>query len=214
MHSRTITVPILPLPDTVFFPHTLLPLHIFEPRYKQMIKDVLDSNGMVGVVQLRPGWHESYFESPPVYKVLGVGSIIESEQLEDGRYDILLSGRYRTQIVAEQETAIYRSAEVHIVEDEIQPADADNVSTDHETLLTLYAKISAALPSGTSLHPGLDEKTVPPGTLVDVMSSLLVNDPYERQSLLSEPDVARRQQLLRVQIRSMFNPTSIIEDPE
>jgi len=212
LSTHTLNVPIFPLPDTVFFPHTYLPLHVFEPRYKTLVADALAGDKMMGVVQLRPGWHDDYFGAPAVYKIMGVGKIIEAERLEDGRYDILLEGMYRTQLRQEIEGETYRRAEVDIVEDVIRPGLETEVRDVHDILLRIYEKLSDALPEGMAILPGVKVQDLDPGTLVDVMSSLLVDDAYERQSLLAEPDVARRQQLLRVQIRNMFNPLATEED--
>ena len=214
MTPKTLTLPILPLPDTAFFPHTLLPLHIFEPRYKSLVHDALENNSMIGVVQLKPGWHDNYFEAPPIYKVLGVGTVLESDRLDDGRYDIILSGLYRTRIIQENEHTTYRTAEVEVIEDIISPETGHSINDVHDILIKIYQKISHALPTGMSLHPDMNLEDVSPGVLVDVMSSLLVDDPYERQSLLSEPDVARRQQLLRIQIKKMFNPLPTGDDQD
>jgi Lon protease-like protein len=206
MGSQTINVPLFPLPDTVLFPHTLLPLHVFEPRYKAMIADVLASEQMIGVVQLRPGWDDDYFGSPPIYKVFGIGRIIESERWPDGRYDVLVSGLYRAQLVQEVEHDVYRQAEVEIINDYIPADKAREVSDVHTILLEILKKFSSALPPDLKIYAGDDLESLSPGMLTDVMASLLVNDPYDRQSLLSEPNVARRQQLLRIQIQAMLNP--------
>lgn len=200
------TVPLFPLPDAVFFPHTLLPLHVFEPRYKAMVADALEGDRLIGVVQLRPGWSENYFEAPAVYKILGVGKIVEVDRWPDGRYDIVLNGLYRTRIQHETDKNSYRLAEVETVPDSIPAGKGREVADVHTLLLEIFHKLSAALPSDLSILPGTDVNTLTPGMLTDVMASLLVNDPYERQSLLAESDVSRRQQLLRVQIQAMFNP--------
>lgn len=206
MTNQTINVPLFPLPDTAFFPHTLLPLHVFEPRYKAMITDVLESDRMIGIVQLRPGWDDDYFGSPPIYKVFGLGRIIESERWDDGRYDVLVAGQYRAQLVQEIEREIYREAEVELIPDQIPSESAGEVQEIHELLLDIFKKLSSSLPADVKIYTGEDADELSPGMLTDIMASLLVNDPYDRQSLLAEPNVARRQQLLRVQIQAMLNP--------
>lgn len=205
MADQTLTVPIFPLPDAVFFPHTLLPLNIFEPRYKAMVADVLESGGLMGVVQLRPGWDADYFGSPPVYKVFGVGRIAEAERYEDGRYDILLSGLYRAHMIREIDHEVYRQAEVEILPDEIPAGSADAVRDVHEILQEILLRLSGALPPDVKLFSGDDLQRLGPGELTDIMASLFVTEPYERQSLLAETNVSRRQQLLRVQIQAMIN---------
>jgi Lon protease-like protein len=78
-------LPIFPLPNVVFFPHTLLPLHIFEPRYRKMLADCLAGERRLAVVLLRPGWEADYYGRPAVHSVAGAGEIIQSEMLPNGR---------------------------------------------------------------------------------------------------------------------------------
>src|SRR5438045_1087130 len=101
MDAKTVSIPIFPLPNIVFYPNTLLPLHIFEPRYKEMVADCLSGDRTVGIVQLRPGWENNYYGNPPVYRILGIGEIVSTKQWDDGRYDIVLAGNRRGQILAE-----------------------------------------------------------------------------------------------------------------
>jgi len=205
MASQTITVPLFPLPDTVFFPHTLLPLHVFEPRYKAMIEDVLASDKILGIVQLRPGWDTEYFGAPPIYKVFGLGRIVESERWPDGRYDVLVSGLYRAQLVQEIPRDTWREAEVEIIQDHISADEAREVSDVHVILLEILKKLTDALPADVRVYTGPDAGEISPGALTDIMASLVVNDPYDRQSLLAEPNVAQRQKLLRIQMQAMLH---------
>jgi len=74
-------IPLFPLATVVFFPNTLLPLHVFEPRYRQMIKDIIDGERIIGMVLLKPGWEKSYEGNPEIYSVVGMGRIVNSEPL-------------------------------------------------------------------------------------------------------------------------------------
>jgi hypothetical protein len=98
MAAKSYLVAAFPLPEVVFFPATILPLHIFEPRYRQMTADVLSGEGRLLVVQLRPGWEGDYHGNPPTYQVGCVGRIQQHEQLEDGRYNLMLVGLERVSI--------------------------------------------------------------------------------------------------------------------
>ena len=98
--SAVIQIPIFPLPDVVLFPHTLLPLHIFEPRYRQMIRDCLAGDKRLAMALLRPGWESDYYGRPPVHPIAGAGEIIQHEELPDGRFNILLRGTMRIGITA------------------------------------------------------------------------------------------------------------------
>lgn len=92
---------IFPLPDVVLFPHTVLPLHIFEPRYREMMVWLLERNAPLGVVLLKTGHEVDTSGRPGVYPVLGVGKLVHHQVLPDGRYDILLLGVARVHIEEE-----------------------------------------------------------------------------------------------------------------
>jgi|SRR5438876_2161655 len=97
----TLVIPVFPLPGVVLFPGTVLPLHIFEPRYRAMVADALAGARTIGMAMLKRGWEENEAD-PPIRAVGGAGEIVESEKLEDGRYNILLEGRYRYRILEEK----------------------------------------------------------------------------------------------------------------
>src|SRR5437016_8230578 len=90
-----LTLPIFPLPDVTFFPNTLLPLHVFEARYRAMVMDVLARDRRLAVVKLKPGFEASYAGKPAVHAVAGVGQIVSCERLATGRYNILVKGDCR-----------------------------------------------------------------------------------------------------------------------
>src|SRR5438445_3762664 len=92
---KPVYLPIFPLPDLTFFPHTLLPLHIFEARYRAMIMDCLARDKRMAVVGLKPGYESTYDAKPAVYQIAGVGRIVQCERLATGRVNILLKGETR-----------------------------------------------------------------------------------------------------------------------
>ena len=94
-------LPLFPLPNVVLFPNVFLPLHIFEPRYREMVADAITGDRMIGMVLLRPGWEQDYDGRPPVYPIGCSGLITHVEQLADGRYNIVLRGFERFRILAE-----------------------------------------------------------------------------------------------------------------
>src|SRR5918995_3498649 len=98
MAAPVVIVPIFPLPDVTFFPRTLLPLHVFEARYRAMVIDVLERDRRLAVVKLRPGYEASYEGKPAVHPVAGLGEIVSCERLATGRYNILLQGECRALI--------------------------------------------------------------------------------------------------------------------
>ncbi len=86
------TIPLFPLPNVVLFPHVTLPLHIFEPRYREMVSTALEGDRMIGMVLLRPGWEGDYEGRPPIYEVGCTGLITHAERTTDGRYNHVLRG--------------------------------------------------------------------------------------------------------------------------
>jgi uncharacterized protein len=123
--SLQLEIPIFPLSDVVFFPGTLLPLHIFEPRYRQMVKDALEGDRRIGMVLANSAWEADASVVHEVHAVGGLGKISEVEELEDGKYDIVLSGTRRFRILEFVSEAPYRLARVELLEDPYleQPED-------------------------------------------------------------------------------------------
>jgi len=108
-----VRIPIFPLPGVVLFPGTLLPLHIFEPRYRAMVSRALAGERIIGMAMLSGS--EAPVDPPAIVPVGGAGRIVEQEELEDGRFNIILEGIYRYRILREELSAPYRSAVVEII---------------------------------------------------------------------------------------------------
>jgi Lon protease-like protein len=132
-------LPLFPLPNVVLFPGVFLPLHVFEPRYRQLVADALMGDRLIGMVLLRPGWESDYQGRPPVFPVGCSGVITHVEQLEDGRYNIVLRGLERFRIVEEDHECFYRRAVVESLVDEHQEAD------DRVALMNQRSKLEALL---------------------------------------------------------------------
>lgn len=91
-------IPVFPLPDVVFFPKTALPLHVFETRYRVMVKDALDADRLIVVALLQPGWEQRYEGSPAYFPIATVGRMEEIETTSDGRYYFKLAGLARVRL--------------------------------------------------------------------------------------------------------------------
>src|SRR5579871_1913359 len=121
-------LPLFPLPNVVLFPNVFLPLHIFEPRYREMVGDVLKSDRLIGMVLLRPGWERDYEGRPPVYPIGCSGVITHVERLADGRYNIVLRGVERFRVLEEDHAKVYRRAVVEpLREPPLEPRDRETV---------------------------------------------------------------------------------------
>lgn len=197
------SVPLFPLPEVVLFPRTILPLHIFEPRYKEMMADVLAGERFLAVALLKPGFEPLYYTPrAPIHAIIGVGHILESEQVDGGNYNLLLRGVGRARILDESRTRSYRVARVEMIEtycsgDEPQSeqlrqdlfnAIRGNPALDRE-LRRHWLKLRDA-------ELGLDE-------LTDLLAAGVPVEAELRQCLLSEPDAYSRATLLLEQIRTI-----------
>jgi Lon protease-like protein len=107
-----LTIPLFPLPDVVLFPGVVLPLHVFEERYRRLVADVLRGDRRLGMALLKPGWQADYEGNPPVYPVVGYGRIESAGRLPDGRYHIRLLGEGKGRIESELAPGPYRRAVV------------------------------------------------------------------------------------------------------
>src|SRR5580658_7703434 len=121
--DREITVPLFPLPNVILFPGAVLPLHIFEERYKTMTADALAGDRLIAMALLRPGWEKEYHLRPPIDPVVCVGRIARWERLDDGTYNFLLHGMTRARILREENSSPYRIAHLQTLRENCAPED-------------------------------------------------------------------------------------------
>jgi hypothetical protein len=204
MIPEYLDVPIFPLPNVTFFPNTVLPLHVFEPRYREMIQTCMRGDRHLGVALLREGWQKDYFGNPPIHKTFGIGKIVDCEPLDDGCFDIIVEGLYRARLVVEHPTTPFRTGRVNVLQDGPIDHRRKEVEPIHKELIGVSAKIADALPdfsesiqSALAGHPH-------PSVAADVLASTLVVDAYDRQSILEEPNPIRRLKLVLVQLRRIL----------
>jgi len=105
-------IPLFPLPNLVFYPRTYLPLHIFEPRYRTMVRDAASTHRMIGMVLLKEGWESDYDGAPAVFSTGCVGRIISVQPLPDGRSNIMLQGLRRFELQHEVGAETYRQGRI------------------------------------------------------------------------------------------------------
>jgi uncharacterized protein len=196
-------LPIFPLPNVVLFPGVFLPLHVFEPRYREMVADALASDRMIGMVLLRPGWQHQYEGRPPVYPVGCSGVITHVETLPDGRYNIVLRGVERFRILEEDDGRSYRRAVVEAVPE--GPGTGDDHAavrrqrTKLEALLAPAIERSLTAGSHTEDIAGRDSKipsTMADEDLVNALAQYLDLEPLEKQALLEQHNLRGRAESL------------------
>ena len=180
-------LPLFPLPNLVFFPQTRLPLHVFEPRYRQLVKDVLETDSRFGIVLLRPGWEAEYFGAPPLFPCGTLGTIEQAVPLEDGRFNIVVRGDVRFQILDEVSRVPYRTARVVAHPEVVR--EADKAYAQREWLADLSRQYLRYLPDQTAV-PEID--TVNLDALTNALIMSLNLDVEEKQNLLEVNDVVAR----------------------
>src|SRR5277367_5921153 len=110
------TVRLFPLPNLVLFPHVIQPLHVFEPRYRQLMEDALQADRLMALALLKPGWEDDYHQRPPIHPIVCIGRIFKEERLADGRFNLLLQGLCRARVLEEFKTGkLYRTARVDVL---------------------------------------------------------------------------------------------------
>jgi len=188
------TISLFPLPNSIFYPGTVLPLHIFEERYRQMISDAIDSSQWIGMVLLQPGYEEEYMESPDIHPIGCAGSLQKWDRHNDGKYDIVLRGQHRFRIVREVGDALYRQAEVELLNNvNDQPIDAS--SELYKQLIGKFHAFTSQLPLDNAQKVEMDLqdcKTL--GEAVDRVAYFFDQPLHDRQHFLEELDVKKRYQ--------------------
>ncbi|HEX7190095.1 MAG TPA: LON peptidase substrate-binding domain-containing protein [Thermoanaerobaculia bacterium] len=180
-------LPLFPLPDLVFFPSTRLPLHVFEPRYRKMVSDALESDQRFGIVLLRPGWQADYQGAPPIHRCGTLGTIEQAVTLDDGRYNILVRGDVRFRIVDEVMRDPYRTARV-VVQPQIAAASEDAYA-QREWLADLAKQYLQFLPNQM---PVPEIETVGLEALTNALIMSLNVESEEKQKLLEIDDLIDR----------------------
>jgi len=178
------TIPIFPLEDVFLFPNSSVPLHIFEPRYREMIADALLGDGIIGMILLRPGYEADYYGRPPVHTVGCAGTIIEAEELPDGRYMILLGGLVRFRVTREDRSRAYRMADVEPLPEMLDNQGQEILKERRRRLAGMLDAISSGL---SPLVDSLSDEE-----FVDRLSQVLALSPAERQSLLELDGLVQR----------------------
>jgi Lon protease-like protein len=181
----TRNLPLFALPGVVLLPGTLLPLHIFEPRYRAMVADALEGDRTIGMAMLKAGWRREE-SRPSIYPVGGAGEIVESEELPDGRYNIVLEGRFRYRVLQEAGTDPYRTARVEEISSVPLP------SPEEEAHVTRMAARLFGAVAGQMELPPLPEEPLPAERLASEIAVRLRYSAEELQAILEIDQVAGR----------------------
>lgn len=206
------TTRLFPLGGVTLFPHAVLPLHIFEPRYRQMMNDALLSDKLITIVQTQ----KPVIETPrgPALETVGcLGHVIMHERLPDGRYNLLLAGQKRVRLIEEirRPDKLYREARVEILEDiapeSVRPQCIDELSA---RFLSLLDKHDKGDPMAGALRKAIQERT-DNGVLADLVAQALTLPPSLKQAMLEEIRVPERVEALLSILRPL---TTDVPDSE
>jgi Lon protease-like protein len=200
-------LPLFPLPNVLLYPKALLPLHVFEPRYLQLVKD-LQKNGedLLAMGVLEDGWDLDYFNTPPIHAIGGVGKILQWNEDADGNYNLLVQGLTRASFQEEPFAMTYRSVAFEAIH------EIPVIDPEEDALLRRALR--------NSLQDFSDETTIisknlQTGYLADILivaMNLSMKDKYE---LFKNPDVLERgHAVLRATQQESFSKKSFGEIPE
>ena len=194
--SESELLPIFPLSNVVLFPRVKTPLHLFEPRYRQLARDVLQGERRIGMVVVRPEHVDEMPGDPPIYPVGCAGVITESHRLPDGRYNLVLLGEHRVRVVAEEprvESRLYRVARVVRLQDSYPEAERARVARLRAAIAAdIGVLIRRAQPDRShafdpELFAGVDDET-----FVNAVANAFAFPAEEKQALLEAEDVPER----------------------
>jgi Lon protease-like protein len=186
----TLVLPIFPLPDVTFFPHTFMPLHVFEARYRAMVTDALARDRRLCVVRLLPGYEQDYDGKPSVAAVAGAGEIVRCERLATGRFNILVRGLWRVQIERELPTdTLYRVVLARRLAE--APLTVDLAPT-MARIRAVCGRLLHALDRPADVLEGALSADQPAAAITDRVAAAFLPDVALRQELLETIDVGRR----------------------
>src|SRR4051794_5465765 len=191
-HQDLSAVALFPLPNVVLFPRAILPLHIFEERYKAMTANAVDGDGRIAMALLLPGWEKCYYSRASIEPVVCVGQILQHEKLPDGTYNLLLQGCIRAKVMSEEPPGerLYRVAELEPLT-ESTPLEID-LSQHRDRMNELFSSGAMARACLGKQFRQMLASTWPTQDIADVAAFYLLDDLPLKQSLLAECDAVSR----------------------
>ncbi len=196
-------IPLFPLPDTVLLPHAVQHLHVFEPRYRQMVRHSLKGARQIAMACFVPRDFREFEDSaPPLRPVVCVGQILQHQALSDGRHNILLHGICRARIdeLIEPDGAhAYRQGQLAPIEtEEVLDHELPEIREGLRDLLTnpRLQRMRAA----KDVSEWFDREDVSTPALLELIGSVLLSDSELKYRLLAEPSVSGRADLIREEL--------------
>ena len=189
-------LPIFPLSNVVLFPRVQTPLHLFEPRYRALARDVLAGERRIGMVTVLPAHVDEMQGDPPVYEIGCCGVVTESQRLPDGRYNVVLLGEHRFQVAEEPprpHDRPYRVARVRRLVDAYPPAERDRVARLRERVSRqVVALVRQIQPERVDAFDPQLFADVDDATFVNALSNAFAFPVEEKQNLLDADSIPER----------------------
>jgi len=191
------TARLFPLPNLVLFPHVMQPLHVFEPRYRDLLQEALDGDRLITMGVLAPGWERDYEGRPPVLPMACLGRVAVCHRLAGGAYNMLLVAVHRVRLVHElPPRKSFREVLAEICEDNYPAEENGRTAALHRQLRNALLTILPDLPPAQDQLDQLLSSDLSLGTLTDIISYMLDIDLEAKEALLAETNVCRRAKLL------------------
>ena len=198
---------LFPLPEVVLFPGAGLPLHVFELRYRQLMKDVLADAGVVAMPQIKAAQDFARSTPPDLLPILGVGVVAEYEEFSDGKFNLVVRGVARARLVRELPSdCAYREAELEVLTEDSSDVRSADIS----------ALVACLLELGRRRWPGETQQVLgqlaalqgDPGRLADLSAAALLPLTLH-QRVLAELNVKRRLAFVTEQVAELLLATKL-----
>lgn len=220
-------VRLFPLPQMVLFPHAMQPLHIFEPRYCEMLLESLESDRLIAMATYEPGDTAALLEHASqtaalISPYVCIGKIVTHAELENDRHNILLVGAKRARVVRETDAGRpFRIAEVDVASDFYPPAGAEGRSRRKRRLLEAFGQVIPASPTAKANLHELMSGQMGLGPITDIISYTLPFDTTDKLAMLGVNDVDERAEMLiellqsgKVQLHTVADDEQQAESPD
>lgn len=181
-------LPLFPLPQAVLFPGAMLPLHVFEPRYRAMVREVLDTHRCLAVVLITDARAVDSHGHPRIASVAGAGQIVDAAELPGGRFNIVVQGRARVRLVELPYVPPFRRARATLLGDATGEAEGSALAALVSSATAFAAVIRERDPSFEFKLP----KEASASQVADLCAHHLVLDARERQNILETLDLGER----------------------
>jgi uncharacterized protein len=203
-------IPVFPLPNVVLFPNVQLPLHIFEPRYRDMIRDSLAGDRLIGMALLKGDWQKEYYGNPEIFPVGCVGKIVGHTPFPDGRCNILLYGLSEYEIAEELlDRSSYRQAKV-LLRDAPQPGEASTPFGSKPAILRLMQEVVEA---EAPIFRVLADASIDDTAWLNLCCFSLNLAPMEKQTLLEAKSLDQRAERLIDVLRFVAAEKKALDSP-